>query len=66
MSLIRNAVGMLHAVEVLCSLALVVEDATKLAGLSSKSCIPDQQNLPIWFSEDSRKTMGLQCYSLRP
>jgi hypothetical protein len=66
MFLIRNVLGMRRAVEVLCCPALVYEGAAKLAALSSRSCVSDQQNLPIWFSEDSKKTMGLQRRSLRP
>jgi hypothetical protein len=42
----------------------VAEDPANLATLVSKSCVLDQQNLPIWFSEDARKTMGLHCCSL--
>jgi hypothetical protein len=65
MSFFRNALGMqLHA-EVLCWQGLVAEVPANLAGLISKICVADQQNLPVWFLEDTRETMLLQCCSLR-
>jgi hypothetical protein len=65
MFLIRNALGMRLSAEVLRWQGLVAEVLANLAGLISNSCVSDQQDLPVWFSEDTRETMLLQCCSLR-
>jgi hypothetical protein len=47
MSLSRNALGMQHVAEVLRAELLAKNRAAKLAGLSSKSCVPAQQILLV-------------------
>jgi hypothetical protein len=54
MSLSRNVVGMRHVVEVLCTETFTDGRVAKLADLSSKSCISDQQILLVCLTRKPR------------
>ena len=64
MSLIRNALGMQRVAEVLGAEIFAEDPAAKLADLSSKSCVSDQQILLVCRIRTPPYPVALGCLML--